>query len=427
MSKFANFSSSKNPTLLTFRCLNFSRPPTFLLCKGFSSRSFPPSTISYLKVVNCRVNVQYLFRTSPPRHIPPVVWVVLRPVLKVAAVITGRSIRGWWRSLPKDKKTYLINELKANRRKIGIIMSLIFCLSLGYYISHLEYTPITDRRRFMAFNSNQITKILELEMDQLMENLGGQVLPANHPATKRVENVVNRILAANADIKELEGKKFKITVINTPAENAFVIPIGHVFVYAGMLNLCSNDDQLGIILSHEIAHCILNHGMENLSFTHLLDLCSLAIIAVIWAVIPSDTISVLSHWMFNKSIALFLQLPYNRTIETEADHVGLQLAAKACFDVRESSAFWSKMAYLSKKFGSEPEVEFLSTHPSHESRSEYLNNVMDDALKLRASCGCPRLAYGDPREKISSLIKETEASRKAYFEQHKKPVVIFKV
>ncbi|GFU08978.1 uncharacterized protein TNCV_1318521 [Trichonephila clavipes] len=49
------------------------------------------------------------------------------------------------------------------------------------------------------------------------------------------------------------------------------------------------------------------------------------------------------------------------------------------------------------------------------------------ALKLRASCGCPRLAYGDPREKISSLIKETEASRKAYFEQHKKPVVIFKV
>ncbi|GFU08980.1 metalloendopeptidase OMA1, mitochondrial [Trichonephila clavipes] len=214
------------------------------------------------------------------------------------------------------------------------------------------------------------------------ENLGGQVLPANHPATKRVENVVNRILAANADIKELEGKKFRITVINTPAENAFVIPIGHVFVYAGMLNLCSNDDQLGIILSHEIAHCILNHGMENLSFTHLLDLCSLAIIAVIWAVIPSDTISVLSHWMFNKSIALFLQLPYNRTIETEADHVGLQLAAKACFDVRESSAFWSKMAYLSKKFGSGPEVEFLSTHPSHESRSEYLNNIMDDALVI---------------------------------------------
>ncbi|GFU08982.1 metalloendopeptidase OMA1, mitochondrial [Trichonephila clavipes] len=170
MSKFTNFSSSINPTLLTFRCLNFSRPPTYLLCNGFSSRSFPPSTISYLKVVNCRVNVQSLFRTSPPRHIPPVVWLVLRPVLKVAAVITGRSIRGWWRSLPKDKKTYLINELKANRRKIGIIMSLIFCLSLGYYISHLEYTPITDRRRFMAFNSKQITKILELEMDQLQSS-----------------------------------------------------------------------------------------------------------------------------------------------------------------------------------------------------------------------------------------------------------------
>ncbi|GFR00192.1 metalloendopeptidase OMA1, mitochondrial [Trichonephila clavata] len=279
----------------------------------------------------------------------------------------------------------------------------------------------------MAFNSNQITKVLELEMDQLMENLGKQVLPADHPATKRVVNVVNRILAANADIKELEGKKFKISVINTPEENAFVMPIGHVFVYAGMLNLCINDDQLGIILSHEISHYILNHGMENVSFIHLLDLCSLAIIAVIWAVIPSDTVSALSHWMFNKCISLFVQLPYSRTIETEADYVGLQLAAKACFDVRESSAFWSKMAYLSKKFGNGPEVEFLSTHPSHESRSEYLNNIMDDALKLRTSCGCPRLTYGDPREKVSTILKETEASRKAYFEQHKKPVVIFKI
>ncbi|GFR01181.1 zinc finger MYM-type protein 1-like [Trichonephila clavata] len=119
MIKFANFSSSINPTLLTFRCLNFSRPPTFLLCKGFSSHSLTSSTISYLKVVDCRVNVQSLFRTSPPRRLPPVVWFVLRPVLKMAAVITGRSIRGWWKNLPKDKKKYFINELKDNRRKIG--------------------------------------------------------------------------------------------------------------------------------------------------------------------------------------------------------------------------------------------------------------------------------------------------------------------
>ncbi|KAF8794555.1 metalloendopeptidase OMA1, mitochondrial-like [Argiope bruennichi] len=415
---FQYISSSKTYFSLPFknRLISNSEPCTVKFLSWTSQKSF-----------NFRISVYRTFRTSPPRNVHPAVWIVLRPALKVAAVVTGRGIRKWWRNLPKDKKRYFLNELKANRRKIGIALSLILCLSVGYYLSHLELTPITKRRRFMAFNPKQLDRINEFELEQIMENFGPKMLPPNHPAVRRVERVVRRIIAANADIKELEGKKFGISVIDSTIENAFVIPLGHVFVFSGMLNLCSNDDQLGIILSHEIAHCIMNHGAENVSFVHLLDLISLVIIAAIWAVIPNDSVSLLSHWLYQKCIQLFLELPYNRTIEVEADFVGLQLAAKACFDVRESSAFWNKMAFLSKTFGNGPEIEFLSTHPSHEKRSEYLDSLMEQALQLRSSCGCPRLSYRDPRLDVATANLALELTRRKFFELNKKPENIFKV
>jgi predicted Zn-dependent protease len=98
-----------------------------------------------------------------------------------------------------------------------------------------------------------------------------------------------------------------------------------------------------------------------------------------------------------------LNTAYSRMLETEADLVGLELAAKACFDVRESSAFWRKFSFLkdneisinNAEIGIEE--EFLSTHPSHKSRYDYLDSIMDNAIKIRDKCKCPKLLDPDPR------------------------------
>ncbi|KFM82732.1 Metalloendopeptidase OMA1, mitochondrial, partial [Stegodyphus mimosarum] len=279
----------------------------------------------------------------------------------------------------------------------------------------------------MAFNPKQLEKINQFELQRIMESVGKQILSRYHPDTRRVQAVVHRILDANKDLEEVRKRKWGIAVIDSPVENAFVLPIGYVFVFTGMLKLCTNDDQLGAILSHEIAHCIQNHGAENVSFAHLLDLFSIVIIAAIWAVVPSDVISLLTHWLYEKSLEIFLQLPYNRKIEREADNVGLQLAARACFDVRESSAFWSKMAVLQKSFGKVPNIEFLSTHPSHESRSQFLDDLMDEAIKLRSSCGCPQLRYRDPRKEVEAAAQMLELARKELFKNNPTPVKIFQI
>ncbi len=85
-------------------------------------------------------------------------------------------------------------------------------------------------------------------------------------------------------------------------------------------------------------------------------------------------------------------------LETELDLVGLELAAKACFDVRESSALWRKFCiFKENKISINIEEVFLSTHPSHESRYAYLNSIMDNAIKIRDKCSCPKLLDPDPR------------------------------
>lgn len=363
--------------------------------------------------------------TSEHRFFHPILWVVFRPVLKFMALLTGRAFRKWWKDLPSDKKKYFLSVLKENKNKLAIFIFMCAFLSVSYYVSHIEETPITKRRRFMAFNSKQLEKINQFEFQQLMQKMHKDMLPLNHPSTQRVQAVVDRLLKANWDIKEMKDKKWNVAVINSSEENAFVLPSGFVCVFSGMLTLCSTDDELGVILSHEIAHCIQGHGAENVSLAHLLDLISILIIAAIWAIFPSDSLSLVGHWLYSKAMKLFFELPYNRKIESEADFVGLHLAAKACFDVRESSAFWAKMAILQNSMNNGPAIEFLSTHPSHETRSVYLDSIMDKAMKYRYDCGCPKLKPVDPRLNVEIMAKALDVARQKYLQQFPKPLTPF--
>jgi metalloendopeptidase OMA1, mitochondrial len=185
-----------------------------------------------------------------------------------------------------------------------------------------------------------------------------------------------------------------------------------------MLNLCSNDDQLGVVLSHEMAHAILGHSAEILSHAAFFDILLMIILGLIWALIPSDLFAALIHISFNKLMQVTLELPYNRKLETEADEIGLTLASKACFDVRESVVFWKKMAFLELLELDLPpgiempkEIEFLLTHPSHESRAKNLDSLLPDAIKLRDSCNCPRLPLKDPRVILEQKIQMMEKQK----------------
>jgi hypothetical protein len=140
----------------------------------------------------------------------------------------------------------------------------------------------------------------------------------------------------------------------------------------------------------------------------------ICLIGIIWTILPTDITATITTGISRLIMNVILDTPYSRMLETEADVVGLELAAKACFDVRETSAFWHKMSIIEStegiQFSSDDikipvKTEFLSTHPSHETRYHYLDSLMDDAIKLRHKCNCPQLPKHDPRLTVELLKK----------------------
>lgn len=347
--------------------------------------------------------------TTRPRYVNPILLFVVRPISKVLAVLVGRGFRKWWQALPKKRKEVLIQHLIRNKLRYLGGSAVLGCAGYTYYESHVTTTPVTGRRRFMIFTPDQLFTVAHHTYQMEMAQYGHLLMPQTHPMVEQVRRVGNQILQANNDIPQLYTKSWTVAVIDDPLVNCFVLPSGQMVMFRGMMELFDNDDQVAVVLAHEMSHAILEHTAEQLSHGYLLDILILLPLAVIWAFIPSDGLAIVTHWFLNQVVQILLQLPYSRTLEMEADSVGLQISARACYDVRESSAFWGKMSVMDQlrqeqgKRGEEP--AWLSTHPSHNERQDMLNSLMSEALTLRDSCQCPRLKQRDPRHSIWMLQK----------------------
>ena len=174
-----------------------------------------------------------------------------------------RALRKWWRELPPNKRQLVFEWLLRHKFKFifGFVSIVLgFCV---YYLSHIKETPITKRKRFIAFTSNQLKQINDYELKVQLQMFKNKLLPPNHPFSRRVAQVVTQLLNANNDLEQIHEHKWSTSVINDDnIRNAFVLPSGQIFVFTGMLSLCDNDQQLGVILAHEMAHTVLAHGAE---------------------------------------------------------------------------------------------------------------------------------------------------------------------
>jgi len=338
------------------------------------------------------------FHTSKLRPaIPPLLLVLIKPLSRLTAMIVGRRIRKWRRNLGDEQREKIKQKTNEYSRLIGGVGFFLLSFGIYGYESHIEEVPITKRRRFVALTKGQMEQISAREFEEHLKENQADILPTNNTSYTRIARVAHRIIAANKDLGEISKKEWTITVIDDPQKNAFVLPTGNIFVYTGMLDMCANDDQLGIILGHEMSHAILNHSAEAISHGNLFSVLLIVPLAMLWAAVPNDGLALVADWIFNKVAKLMIELPYSRAIEKEADEVGLLLAAKACFDVREAKVFWRKMAYLTHSDPTEVELpEFLSTHPAHTTRLEDIARLLPSTIIKRLQCGCSRLKGPDP-------------------------------
>ncbi|NWU77665.1 OMA1 Metalloendopeptidase, partial [Onychorhynchus coronatus] len=338
-------------------------------------------------------------RSSPSFQAAPVplFWIIVKPAQKLLAIILGRSIRNWWKALPPNKRELFKESARKNKWKILLGVSSLGVVFIMFYFTHLEETPITGRARLLVFGKEHFRELSQMEYEMWMEEFKNQMLPETDARYQVVERVVGHLSESNKDIPEVSALKWVIHVVDEPGVNAFVLPNGQVFVFTGLLDAVSDIHQLSFILGHEIAHAVLEHAAEKASLVHFLDFLSLIFLTMIWAICPRDSLAVVGQWIQSKLQEFMFDRPYSRTLEAEADKVGLQFAAKACVDVRASSVFWQQME-LAETIQGQPRIpEWLSTHPSHENRAERLERLIPQALKIRESCNCPSLSGPDPR------------------------------
>ncbi|MDH5553303.1 MAG: M48 family metallopeptidase [Nitrosomonas sp.] len=181
---------------------------------------------------------------------------------------------------------------------------------------------------------------------------------------------------ADAITQNIEGD-WEVVVFGDETLNAFALPGEKIGVHTGLINLVDNQDQLATVMGHEVAHVLSKHGNERMSQKLGVQM-GMSLITAVAA--PQTPLGQTAISLLGVGAQYGVIMPFSRLHESEADVLGLELMAKAGFNPKESVTLWKKMAQASQ--GANP-AEFLSTHPSHDTRIEDLQAQMPNALKLQ--------------------------------------------
>ena len=173
------------------------------------------------------------------------------------------------------------------------------------------------------------------------------------------------------------GGQWEVVVFEDATLNAFALPGNKIGVHTGLINLVDNQDQLAAVIGHEVGHVLARHSNERLSQETAVS-GGLSIIQAVTQ--PQTAMGQTALGLLGVGAQYGVILPFSRTHESEADTIGLDLMAKAGFDPKQSINLWLKMDKASQ--GGEP-IEFMSTHPSHGSRIDNLNQHMNKAVQLQ--------------------------------------------
>lgn len=226
-----------------------------------------------------------------------------------------------------------------------------------------------------------------------------KIVLSNNPAeVDPVQRVAKRIIAAAKQSKYAAlANKFSwdVKVIkDDKTKNAWALPGGKMAVYTGIFPEAKNENGLAAIMGHEVVHALARHGAERQSQIQLGQLVVLGAAIGLEAKQASDTNKRLAMAALGLGLQVGVLLPYSRSHESEADYIGLLLAAQAGYDPRESVRLWQRMAQASQ--GAPP--EFLSTHPGHDTRIADLNRWMPEAMAIYER---------SPKASVSELPKIT--------------------
>jgi len=250
---------------------------------------------------------------------------------------------------------------------------------LPYLMVSCQTVPITGREQLSFVPASQI---LPMSFNQYRDFLSkhrvveqGEQAELVRRVGTRIEHAVAQYFSEHGLSSRLSGYQWEYHLVEEKQINAWCMPGGKVVVYTGILPLSKDENGLGVVLGHEIAHAVANHGGERMSQSLLVEMGGLTLDAAL-SQNPSQT-----HSLFLAAYGLGTQvgvlLPYSRVQESEADHLGLIFMAMAGYDPAGAVAFWERMI-ASQQGKAQP--EFLSDHPADARRIEDIKKLLPEAM-----------------------------------------------
>ena len=260
-----------------------------------------------------------------------------------------------------------------------IIISFSIAIITVVLFQTCSSVPLTGRSQLNMIPSSEMLTMSYQQYDVFLKENKLSTNAAEVNMVKRVggniQQAVTRYMADNNLSSRLNGYKWDFNLVEDNQVNAWCMPGGKVVVYTGILPVTNNEGGLAVVMGHEIAHAIAEHGNERMS-QQLLQQVGAVGLMVAMKDEPAQTQAI---WMsvYGVGTQVAVMLPYSRTQESEADHLGLIFMSMAGYDPYEASAFWKRMA--TQGSGSPP--EFLSTHPSYDTRINDINSWIPEAMK----------------------------------------------
>lgn len=260
-----------------------------------------------------------------------------------------------------------------------MVRKVIALLIGGLLMYACATVPVTGRNQLSLISN---AELMPMAYEQYRQVIAKGPLSTNAQQTAMIKRVgvniqkaVEQYMADKNLSSQLDGFAWEFNLIDDPTVNAWCMPGGKVAFYTGILPICKDELGVAVVMGHEVAHAIANHGRERMS-QQMFAQFGLSTLGALMGQNPTAGNELLMQAIgAGTNIGM---LKFSRQHESEADKMGLIFMAMAGYDPNEAPKFWERMSALS---GGQAPPEFLSTHPSHETRVRDLNSWIPEAMQ----------------------------------------------
>jgi predicted Zn-dependent protease len=264
--------------------------------------------------------------------------------------------------------------------RIAPLVAIVVLLAM---LNGCKSNPVTGRKQLLFYPEGEMAG---MAAGQYQEVLASEQLVTGGEQAEMIQRVGERIAAAVESYLQQKGHgerlshfQWEFKLVESPTVNAWCMPGGKVAFYTGILPVCQDETGVAVVMGHEIAHAVAQHGNERMSQQMAVQ-TGLTAGAVTMGLTNHDPgMQELVLGAVGAGATVGIILPFSRKHESEADQMGLTFMAMAGYDPSAAPAFWQRMKAAS---GGGSSSDFLSTHPSDEKRIADLNRWLPQAQLL---------------------------------------------